>query len=193
MSSRGQTCPLCDSHSFHSQLMLPSPKIKFFHVIGILLSQKYLGFIYWHISKVRVEIFIWLQGKAVWGSSLFLTKTVVGILDIYVYISLNRVKAPKAIALCHWKQKQSWLASVTRGAQSKHKINMFLKEVISQGDFNILQIQILRGSGINTSLKTKMHLFQWHSFKERRVLTSLHLGAQSQNRVMFFPVKSAVW
>lgn len=84
--------------------------------------------------------------KAAWGSVLFLSKTLVGILDIYVYISRNRVRAPKATALCQWKWKLSRLASVTRGAQSKHKINMLLKEAISQGDFNILQILILRGA-----------------------------------------------
>lgn len=84
--------------------------------------------------------------KAAWGSTPFLSKTLVGILDIYVYISLNRVRAPKATALCQWKRKLSRIASLTRGAQSKHKINMLLKEAISQRDFNILQIQILRGA-----------------------------------------------
>lgn len=38
--------------------------------------------------------------KAAWGSALFPSKTLVGILDIYVYNFLNRVRASKAIALC---------------------------------------------------------------------------------------------
>lgn len=63
-----------------------------------------------------------------------------GILDVHIYISLKRVRAPKAAEM-----EVSQLASVTHGAQSKHKTNMLLKEAISQGDFNILKIQILQG------------------------------------------------
>ena len=38
--------------------------------------------------------------KVARGSMLLLSKTLVGILDTYVYISLNRVMAPKATVLC---------------------------------------------------------------------------------------------
>lgn len=170
MSSRGHTCPLCDSHSFHSQLILSSLKIKLFRVIRILLSQKHMGFIFWHISKVRVENIHGAARRAAWGSSLLLSETLVGILYIYVYICLNRVRAPKAAALCQWKWKQSQLASVTRGAQSKHRINMLLKEAISQGDFNILQIQILWGAVLTQVWRQRCIYFNCIALKRDEVL-----------------------
>lgn len=134
---------------------------------------------------------MWLQGRQR-GEVCCSFPKLVGIWDIYIYISLNRVRAPKAAALCHQKWKRSQLASVTRGAQSKHKTNMLLKEAISQGDFNILKIQILRGAVLTQVWRQRCIYFNCIPLK-REDFISLTLVVQKWNGALFFPVKSSTW